>query len=277
MGAFRTADGSETLEAPTADGTLKLEVAPRHVTLDLAPRRLVITDEFLTITETHGKKVKRWSERVGGALVVARDVPCEDIGLWMELEPNALRRVFGAPPRDLISEDGLVALRALDRLTRRLRLALAPHAHGVRRGFEMGRGLDKVLVADHGEHLVVYARRLFGGVARRVLEVHTDGTIVLPGRAGDRKVTIRDKWGVTVHGDLVRFMQPDGTDLGQVALHWIDQEDREELARRIGEMVERNREPRREDGGDPRRRRAAWQMARRLVGRMRVRQQRGGF
>jgi hypothetical protein len=141
----------------------------------------------------------------------------------------------------------------------------------------MGHGLDKILVCDHGEHLVVFARRLFGGVARRVLEVHTDGTIVLPGRGGDRKVKIRDRWGVTVCGDLVRFMEPDGTDLGQVPLHWIGSEDREELARRIGEMVERHREAPPEETGDPKRRRAAWQMARKLVGRMRVRQQRGGF
>ena len=33
MGAFRSIDGTEVLEAPTRDGTLRLEVAPRHVAL----------------------------------------------------------------------------------------------------------------------------------------------------------------------------------------------------------------------------------------------------
>lgn len=107
------------------------------------------------------------------------------------------------------------------------------------RAFEVGRGLDKVLVVDHGDRLVVYVRRLFRDRARRVLEVNADGTVVLPARAGDRRFAVRDRYGVTVTGDLVRFMDPVGTDLGRVALPWIEPEDRLELARRFGLMVER--------------------------------------
>lgn len=239
MGAFRVAEGSEILEAQTRVGVLRLEVAPRHIALALRALQVAITEEFVTITEQLRKKIRRTSERLGGALVVARDVPHEDLGLWLEVEPNAVRRIFGAEPHDLISDDGLAALRALDKLAARLRQVLDPWSHGARRAFEVGRGLDKVLVLDYGDRMVVFARRLFRYAARRVLEVHAGGKVLLPGRHGDQRFAIDEKYGFTVTGDLVRCIDRQGTDLGRVALPWIDPEDRQELARRFGEMVER--------------------------------------
>lgn len=239
MGAFRIAEGAEILEAPTQAGTLRLEVAPRHVVLALRATQVAITEEFVTITDRLRRRVRRRSERLGGALVVARDVPHEDLGLWLEVEPHAMRQIFGTAPHDLIAPDGLSALRALDRLATRLRQVLARHARGARRGFEVGRGLDKVLITDHGDRMVVYARRLFRDQARRVCEVHADGTVLLPRRGGDLRFRICERYGVTVTGDFVRFMDPSGTDLGRVALPWIDPEDRLEVARRLGAMVER--------------------------------------
>jgi hypothetical protein len=278
MGAFRTADGSEVVEAQTHDGTLRLEVAPRHVALSLGGIQVAITAEFVTVTETVRKKVKRWSERIGGPLIVARDVPHEDLGLWMDLGRPGVRRIFGAAPLDLISDDGLGALRELDRLRHRMRQVLAPFAHGALRGFEMGRGLDKVLVVDHGERLVVFARRLFAGTARRVLEVHGDGIVVIPHRGGEHRFSVRDRWGVTVTGDLVRFMDPEGTDLGQVVLHWIDSEDRLELARRFGDMLERHHPPRPDAERSATSRRASAHARRLLNGRIAsVRQFRTGW
>jgi hypothetical protein len=240
MGAFRTADGSEVLEAPTREGVLKLEIAPRHVTLAIARLQVVVTEEFVSVTETRGSKVRRASERLAGSLVVARDVPHEDLALWLEREDKTMQRLFGVEPHDLIAEDGLVALRALDRLASRLKQALSPYHHGFRRAFEVGRGLDKVLVLDDDERMVVYARRLFRDGARRVLEVHADGGVVVPGRTRDARFRVRDRFGITVTGDRVRFLDPEGTDLGRVALPWIEPEDRIELARRFGEMVERS-------------------------------------
>jgi len=237
MGAFRTAEGFEVLEAQTREGVLRLEVAPRYVALALGAVQVAITEEFVTITETLRKKVRRSSERLAGTLVVARDVPHEDLGLWLEVGPDAQRRIFGAEPHDLISDDGLTALRALDRLAARLRQVLAPYAGGARRAFEVGRGLDKVLVLDHGDRLVGYGRRLFRDAARRVVEVHRDGTVLIPGRQGDQKFTLRERFGVTVTGDFIRFIDREGTDLGRINLPWIDPEDRQELARRFGEMV----------------------------------------
>ena len=77
--------------------------------------------------------------------------------------------------------------------------------------------------------------------ARRVLEVHADGTVVIPGRRGESRFAVHERFGVTVTGDYVRFIDPIGDDLGRVALRWIDPEDRIEIARRCGEMVERGR------------------------------------
>lgn len=243
MGAFRTADGFEVLEAPVRDGRLRLEVAPRHVALSRTVKdalwQLTITEEFVSLTHKTKSNVKRTSERLAGALEVARDVPHEDLGVWLEVGPSHMRRIFGAEPHDLIAEDGLAALRALDRLAQRLRQALTPYARGVWRAFEVGRGLDKVLVLDHGDRMVVYARRLFRDSARRVVELHADGTVLVPGRHGDATFKVGERYGVTVTGDFIRFIDRLGTDLGRVALPWIDPEDRLELARRFGEMVER--------------------------------------
>lgn len=238
--AFRTSDDAEVLEAPTREGTLRLEVAPRHVALALKAVQVAITEEFVTITEQVRRKVKRYSERLGGTLVVARDVPHYDVGIWLETEPNAVRRIFGAAPHDLYASDGLGALRSLDRLFGRLRQVLMPHARGARRAFEVGRGLDKVLVVDFEDRVVVYCRRLFRDAARRILEVHADGTIIIPnGRHGDHTFKIRERYGVTVTGDFIRFIDRAGNDLGRVALHWVDPEDRLELARQFGQVVER--------------------------------------
>jgi hypothetical protein len=239
MGAFRIAEGAEVLEAQTHQGVLRLEVAPRHVVLALRALQVAITEEFVTVTEQLRKKVRRTSERLAGTLVVARDVPHEDLGLWLQVGPQAMRRIFGADPRHLIADDGLAALRTLDKLSARLRQVLDPYARGVRRAHEVGRGLDKVLVLDYGDRMVVYARRLFRDSARRVIELHAGGKVRVPGRHGDQEFAIRERYGFTVTGDVIRCIDRQGTDLGRVALPWIDPEDRQELARRFGEMVER--------------------------------------
>jgi hypothetical protein len=239
MGAFRVADGSETLEALTHQGLLRLEVAPRHVALTVGSVQVAITSEYVTVTHRLRNRLQRRSEKLVGRLMVARDVPHDDVGIWLERDDGTVRRVFGVAPHDLIADDGLAALRALDRLTARLRQAIADHLHGARRAFEVGRGYDKVLVADHGDHLVVFARRLFGGdIARRVVEIHRGGQIVLPARRGDRKVRIAERYGITVTGDTIRFIDREGTDVGKVVLHWIGPQDRAELASRFGDMVE---------------------------------------
>ena len=96
-------------------------------------------------------------------MLVARDVPHEDLGVWIELtgpQQPGMRRIFGVEPVSLLEPHGLPALQRLDTLGTRLRTALAEHAGDVRRAIELGRGLDKVLFVDHGDHHAVYARKL---------------------------------------------------------------------------------------------------------------------
>lgn len=237
-------DAADGLEAPTAEGVLRIELGPRAVKLTVAHRTVHIVDKVATLLEHRSKKRdKRVSVAITGRLVVARDVPHEDLGLWIELD-GGMRRIFGVEPINLLEPDGLPALALLDRLAYQLRLALAEHAGDIRRAVEIGRGLDKVLLADHGDRYVVYARRLFRDRARRALEIYDDGRVVIAeGIAGPGKteVVIRSRFGVTVRGDYVRFAAPDGKDLARVSIPWIGPEDRDELARRIGQLVDHGR------------------------------------
>ncbi|CAN5851665.1 hypothetical protein BH11MYX3_BH11MYX3_03290 [soil metagenome] len=240
-------DASDALEAPTSEGTLRAELSPHAIKLTVATRTLHVADKFATVVEHHKKqpaKDRRTSVKIEGCLIVARDVPHEDLGIWVEVEPThrgraGMRRIFGVEPVNLMEPTGLTALAALDRLAHRLRTELAPHAGDIRRAIEIGRGLDKVLLADHGDRFVVYARRLFRDRARFAMAIHDDGRIVIPENKGTREITVRSRFGVTVWGDYVRFADPQGTDLAKVSIPWISPEDRKELARRIGQLVDR--------------------------------------
>ncbi len=240
-------DASDALEAPTSEGTLRAELSPHAIKLTVASRTLHVAEKFATVVEHHRKhaaKDRRISLKIEGCLVVARDVPREDVGIWVEIEPSegtraGMRRIFGVEPVNLMEPTGLTALDALDRLAHRLRTELSPYAGDIRRAIEIGRGLDKVLLADHGDRFVVYARRLFRDRARFAMAIHEDGRIVLPDKQGTREITVRSRFGVTVWGDHVRFADPQGTDLAKVSIPWIAPEDRKELARRIGQLVDR--------------------------------------
>jgi hypothetical protein len=231
--AYRVDDAGQPLEAPTSEGVLRATIGPNRIELVVARRHLIIADRMLTLVDA---KERRASLRIEGKLVVARDVPREDLGVWVEL-PGAMRRVFGVAPVSLFAADGLAALRRLDVLAQRLRASLSDLAGDIRKAIELGRGLDKVLLADHGDRYVVYARRLFRDRARFALAIYRDGRVVLPDGKELREFRINSRFGITVRGDYVRFADPHGTDLGRVAIPWIAAEDRDEIARRIGQLV----------------------------------------
>jgi hypothetical protein len=246
MAPFRDAVAGELLTSPTSSGTLSLEVAPRHVTVALGGLHLAISDERMTITRAARRRVRRVVRPIGARLIVARGTPSEGVGLWLEVEPGEVERVFGAEPRDLIrSDDGLVALRQLERITRRLASALAGLARGVRDAIEIGptgdRGLDKVLFADHGDHITLYRRSLFRARARRVLDAHEDGRVVIQTAVGETEVRVTSRFGCNVIGDYVRFTSDAGDDLARVSLPWVTRGDRDEISRRIGEVLVRGR------------------------------------
>jgi hypothetical protein len=238
--AYRGDDAALVLEAPTSTGPLRLELAPRQITLSVPGKTLQITDQLVTL----GDAKKQESLRITGRLVVARDVPHEDLGVWIEAsdkeadKPPGMRRIFGVEPVSLFDPGGLAALQRLDALAQRLRTAvtdLGDFAGDIRRAVEIGRGVDKVLFVDHGDHHAVYARKLFKDRARLALSIYAGGRMIL---ADDgTELTMTTKFGITVSGDYLRFIDPEGTDLGRLAIPWITPEGREELARRIGQLV----------------------------------------
>jgi hypothetical protein len=235
--AYRGDDAGQPLEAPTAEGVLRATIAPNRIELTVAKRRLVLERRTLTLVDA---KDKRASLRIDGRLVIARDVPREDLGLWVEMpgaSGSAMRRVFGVEPVSLFAADGLAALKRLDALSQRLKASLSDLAGDIRKAIELGRGLDKVLLADHGDRYVIYARRLFRDRARFALAIYRDGRVVLPDGKELREFRVTSRFGITVRGDYVRFADPHGTDLGRVAIPWIAAEDRDEIARRIGQLV----------------------------------------
>ncbi|MBC7974159.1 MAG: hypothetical protein H7138_04185, partial [Myxococcales bacterium] len=85
------------------------------------------------------------------------------------------------------------------------------------------------------------ARRLFRDRARFAMAIHADRPIVVPGRgdAPPREFTVQSRHGVTVVGDFVRFADEHGADLARVSIPWLTPEDRGELARRIGQLIDR--------------------------------------
>ena len=232
--AYRGDDTRDALVAPTADGELRIELGPRLVALTVGDRTLQIAGRFATMIEGR----KRESIALDGRVVVARDVPREDLGIWMEV-PTGMRRIFGVEPVPLLDPAGLPALQRLDALTHRVRAALAELSGDIRRAIEIGRGLDKVLLVDHGDHHTIYARRLFRDHARVVLEIYTGKIAIVDGKA-TREVEIASKFGVTVHGDNVRFADRHGTDLAKISIPWLAPADRDELARRIGQLLHRD-------------------------------------
>ena len=242
--AYRGDDAGDALEAPTAEGLLKVSLGPNRVDLSVAQRTLHIADRVATLVE-HKKKQKqdrRASVKILGNLVVARGVPREDVGLWIEhAEPPGMQRIFGVEPASLLEREGLGALGRLDTVFQRLRAHLADMAGDIKRAVEIGSGhaLDKVLLADHGDHYVFYARRLFRDRARFAMAVHADGRIVVAEGKTTREITVTSRFGITVRGDYVRFADRQGTDLARVSLPWLGPEDRDEVARRIGQFIDR--------------------------------------
>jgi hypothetical protein len=236
--AYRGDDGGHVVEAPTAGGPLRLELGPRRITLTAGGRTVQIADQFVTIIQHNpsGEAKKQESMRIEGRVLVARDVPHEDLGVWVEMADRnpGMRRVFGVEPVSLLEQHGLAALHKLDMLGTRLRTALAEYSGDVRRASELGRGLDKVLLVDHGDHHAVYARKLFRDRARLALSIYDNGRMVI---IDGPEVVMSSRFGITVSGDYIRFIDRHGTDLARLSIPWITREDREELARRISQLV----------------------------------------
>jgi hypothetical protein len=228
--AYRGDDAGDALVAPTANGELRAELGPT-VTLAVGERWLQVSGRFATLAD----RGKTESIELARPLVVARDLVYDDVGIWIELDASSMRRIFGVRPISTLEPGGLDALRRLEDVVRRVRAALAPLAGDVVHASELGRvALDKVLLLDRGDRHELYARRLFKDRARLVLALHTDGRAIVD----DVEVSVPSSFAITVRGDHLRFADATGIDRAQVALPWLTPEERHEVARRLGTVVD---------------------------------------
>lgn len=247
VGPYREADATEILEVPAREGRVRLELGPRSFRVQVGERlELTVAEDFATLIKVsrRRRRKKQRSIRLGQArLLLARGVPTNDIGIWHEPSPGLVERLVGMRPPELLDNEAMGAWHLVDRMAQRLREVLAPHAHGVLRAIEVGQGADRVLITDLEDRLELYVRRLFRERARRAMEAHRDGTVVLAVRGGTTRVECHSRYGITVIGDYIRFADPTGADLGALSIPWISPEDRRYLVRLIGQVVD-PREPR---------------------------------
>lgn len=242
MAPYRAATASEVLEAPTRDGVVKLEIAPRHVVLEVdGASRVTVTDSYLTLVKTdrRGRKKRPKSHDLKErSLLIARAVPTDEIGIWYEKKPGVMQRVLGLTPPELLDDTAFRGWRELERLYDKLADALAPRRGRPVRASEYGRGADRVLVEDLGDRDVIYIRPMFRERQHRVAEVCGDGRVVFTTKRGAGVVECRSRYRVTVYGDNINFAGPGGQTEGHLWLPWIEEEDRLRLARRLGERVD---------------------------------------
>jgi hypothetical protein len=223
----------EPLVAATFAGALKLELLPGQVRVSSASMAVTVSQREVTVRNLKKPKQDVVHPLIG-QLMMAR-VPRGELAVWME-SPKGMIRVFDAVPRGLLEEDGLAALRSLDQLGAQLHAALQAFSKRLVSAVEIGPGLDRVLLVQSSDRLQVFERPLFRKYCRLVLEAWPGGKLHIV----RKRRTIDKTWsrGITVQADYICFFDKDGKDLARIALPWILPEDRKEIARRIGVMLE---------------------------------------
>ncbi|HUS65965.1 MAG TPA: hypothetical protein VMZ28_15540 [Kofleriaceae bacterium] len=241
MSAYRDPPTVPSSAAPSREGPVRLESGPQHVRLELGPRwRLTVSGKGAVWTQRRRRGERARELPLGPArLWVARAHPTRDLAVWYESAPGVAFRLGGVRPVDFFAHlDPLAAWRALDRLAAEVVQALAPWSGGVTDATELGRGEQRVLLTTMPDRLVVHARPIFRERPRRVLEVCADGTLVLPGRRGDRRARVSSRLAVNALGDRIGFADEQDRLVASLWLPWLEPEDRTELARRFGELVD---------------------------------------
>lgn len=236
------------VRATVQGGGLSLEVGPRHVRLQLGPRLRLTASGQSAVVVRRGRRGERRRELDlrHSRLWLARSHPGRELALWFEVRAGLVERLGGVRPGRLLDTRMLDEWRSLDRFARQAHKALEPWAGGARSATELGQGGHRVLVVKNDERLVLYARPLFRERPRRVLEVCADGSLVIAGKDGDRRGVIHDRFGASVSGDRLLFLDRKERHVATVWLPWISLEDRRELSRRFGELVDPPRADREE-------------------------------
>ncbi len=251
---YRHVSATETVETQTRRGRLRLEIAPRHVQLEIEGIfQLVVHENFLTLVDLQPepaedaswwarrkrrRKPKKRSVRLDeGQLLVARSFQTEELSLWFEERPGIYRRLLGIEPVFLLDAPALQAWKDLERLGKRLAMALSAFAREARSVTEFGRGHHRIILVDYDQHSEVCARPVFRERQRPVFRAYRDGTVVNLKGKGQRGSCV-SRYSVTLGGDRIRFDQVDGERAAELHLPWISPEDREELAQRLRMLID---------------------------------------
>ena len=249
---YRQVTQVESYQAQVRTGLLRLEIAPRHVLLEIEGKlSLSIHEQFLTWIE-HAPERKGWRKKLSrsqpkprkrsvrldeGRLLVARGHLSEGLSIWFEEKKGIYRRLVGIEPVILLDAIALKAWKALDVLSKRLAAATQKFACDALSTTEFGKGQHRALLIDYKDHSEVIARPVFRERHRPVFEVHRNGLVANLKRKGKRGYCI-SKYSVTASGDRIRFDQVDGARAAELHLPWISPEDRGEMTSRFQTMVE---------------------------------------
>ena len=239
-GPYRDHPVAPPAVAPSRDGAVRVEVGLHQLRLELGERRrLVVSGGAARWIRRQRRRDRIRELPLGRArLWVARAHPTRDLALWVEIEPGVVERLGGARPVPLLEPEALAAWRALDRVEAAARGGLEPWSGGALEATELGKGGHRVLVLRFPDRLVVLARPLFRERCRRVLEVCFDGTLVVPGRRGDRRARVHARAGISLTADRIHFCDRDEREVAVLWLPWIAPEDRRELARRFADLID---------------------------------------
>ena len=240
---YREAAATETLEATTREGTVRLERDAHLIKLKIGERVTLSVTESSALLVTQKRRRRKPKQRSilldRAGLIMARGVPSDEIGVWCQQSRDVVERLVGIRPPELLDHDAMQAWQSVDRIAQRLERSLKPHSRGVQRALEVGQGADRVLVEEFGERLVFFVRRLFRERAQRVMEVYRDGQVVLLSKRGEQRLRVTSRYGVTALGDYIRFADPAGEDLGRMSIPWISTEERLYLVKLVGRVVHR--------------------------------------
>ncbi len=217
---------------------MRLVIEPRFIKIELGTQVWSIGNDEISVISVGKRRTKKKSMLLGGShLYMAKAWPTGEISLWIERKPFGAQRLLGLRPVVGMDQAAIAGWAKLERLAAQLKRALSPYMAGAS-AFEMGRGGHRVFGLQYPEKVVVFARPIFREYPRRILEVSSEGTLVLPKRKSeDLRIDMHAGMEVIASGDRICFCRPDGQQTARLFLPWISSPDRVELTRRIQGLV----------------------------------------
>ncbi|MBT8492493.1 MAG: hypothetical protein KJO07_05500 [Deltaproteobacteria bacterium] len=250
---YRHVTQVESYQARVREGLLRLEIAPRHVLLEIEGKlSLSIHEQFLTwiahppervgwrkwIPRKKDPKPKKRSVRLDeGRLLIASSHLTDVLSIWFEEKEGVYRCLLRIEPVILLDAAALQAWKALEELGKRLSAATSKYARDALVATEYGKGAHTALVVDYKHHSQVIARPVFRERHIPVFEVHGSGKVKNLKGKGQEGLCV-SRYSVTLSGDRIRFDQVDGSRAAELHLPWVSPEDRKHIRVRFQDTVD---------------------------------------